>query len=323
MPDGSFRHISAGLRLIKQHDIDLIYVSSKPFSSVLSGVILKRATNKPLVLDFRDPVSFPDNLFADNSAGRLRQQIDRKIERFTLVNADHLITTTRETLNRYKKLYPFLTGRSTTLYNGYFLPPDTRSLPRVFDTFTIVYIGNFYYGLVPCDTFFQALKQIADQQLIPAGKFRFLYVGALREKANWLEEMRQRYELDGVVETTGHVSKSEAQLILRQSALMLLRIVPPMISTKLFESLRDGVSILAVIDSGEVEVLINTYSYNSYIVSSNRVEDVTAAIVSAYSRWSSGERKKVASKEYLAKFNKKALTAQFAAVLEDVCTDHR
>ena len=183
-----------GLRLIKQHDIDVIYVSSKPFSSVLSGVMLKRATNKPLVLDFRDPVSFPDNLFADNRAGRLRQQMVRKIERFTLANADYLITTTRETLSRYKKLYPFLKNRSTTLYNGYFLPPDTRPVPRGFDTFTIVYIGNFYYGLVPCDTFFQALKQIADQQLIPAGKFRFLYVGALREKANWLEKMRQRYE---------------------------------------------------------------------------------------------------------------------------------
>ena len=189
-----FPAYQTGLRLIKQYDIDVVYVSSKPFSSVLSGVMLKRATNKPLVLDFRDPVSFPGNLFSNNSAGRLRRQVVRKIERFTLANADHLITTTRETLNRYKKLYPFLKNRSTILYNGYFLPTDTRPIPHEFDTFTIVYIGNFYYGLVPCDTFFQALKQISDQQLIPSGKFRFLYVGAIREKANWLEEMRQRYE---------------------------------------------------------------------------------------------------------------------------------
>lgn len=285
-----------GLDIIKKHNIDLIYVSSKPFSSALSGVLLKQVTNKPLVLDFRDPVSFPDILFLENWAGKMNSIIIRKMEHYALTNTDRLITTTRQTQGMYETLYPFLIGKTATIYNGYFLPPDTKPAKQSFEIFTIVYLGNFYYNLIPCETFFQALRRIEDQQLIPKGKFRFLYVGAVREKANWLEKVQEKFGLGQIVQATGHVPKAEAQLILQKSALMLLRIVPPMISTKLFEAFRDGVPILAVIDSQEVKELIQKYSKKSYVVSINSVEDTVSSILDAYNKWLDGKLKHEASK---------------------------
>jgi glycosyltransferase involved in cell wall biosynthesis len=308
----------AGRRIMKRRNIDIIYVSSKPFSSTLVGVLLKKATGKPLVLDFRDPASFPETLFLGNQAGRIRQRLIGKIERYVLKNADYLLTTTRATEAAYLQRYPFLKGRTLTIYNGYYLPGDSSEAADPFDVFTIVYLGNFYYDLLPSDTFFKALRAVVDRGLIPVERIRFLYVGGLREKSNWLETAARHFGIEHLVETTGHVPRETAQTLLTRSALMLLRIVPPMISTKLFEGLRDGVPMLAIIDKGEVETLLRRYSPGSFVVTSRSVDDVVGAIAEAYRRWRTGTLAPRPSVDYNAHFNKKALTALFSQVLEAV-----
>ncbi len=308
----------AGLRIIKRKHIDLIYVSSKPFSSTLAGVLLKKATGKPLVLDFRDPASFPETLFLDNRAGRIRQRLVSKIERFVLENADYLLTTTRATETAYLQRYPFLNNRTRTIYNGYYLPGDSGATAAPFDVFTIVYLGNFYHDLIPSDTFFKALRIVVDRGLIPKDRIRFLYVGGLKERGNWLETAAKRFGVEHLIETTGHVPRETAQALLTRSALMLLRIVPPMISTKLFEGLRDGVAMLAIIDKGEVEAMIRRYSPGSFVVTSRSVDDVAEAIAEAYRQWRTGALARRPSEDYNAHFNKEALTAEFAEVLNAV-----
>ena len=54
------------LSLIRCHDVSVIYITCSPFSAAISGLILKRLTGLPLVLDFRDPWSFNDH----NVSGR-------------------------------------------------------------------------------------------------------------------------------------------------------------------------------------------------------------------------------------------------------------
>ncbi|MFZ7127487.1 MAG: glycosyltransferase [Desulfobacterales bacterium] len=314
---------AAGLRIMKQEGIDLIYVSSKPFSSTLAGVLLKKATGKPLVLDFRDPASFPDSLFMDNRAGRTRKRIIGRIERYVLENADALLTTTRATEEAYLERYPFLAGRTRTIYNGFYLPGIPMQAVEPFDVFTIVYMGNFYHDLVPSDTFFEALRAVVDQGRIPADRIRFLYVGGLRGKDNWLMEAGRRHQVSHLIRTAGQVSREEAQSILARSALMLLRIVPPMISTKLFEGLRDGVPMLAIIEEGEVAELIRVYSPRSYVVTSHRAGDAADAICEAYRRWEKGELTPQIHTEYRNRFNKKSLTAAFREVLEAVIDNPR
>jgi glycosyltransferase involved in cell wall biosynthesis len=304
----------AGLRIMKRQPVDVIYVSSKPFSTCLAGVFLKKATGKPLVLDFRDPASFPDNLFLPNRFGHIRQRAVARIERFVLQNADYLLTTTRATEEEYLNRYPFLEGRTRTIYNGYYLPPEPVQTVEPFDVFTIVYLGNFYYDLLASDTFFLALKSVVEKGGIPPGKIRFLYVGALREK-NWLDDACRQYGIGHLVQTTGQVTRDEAQSILMRSALMLLRIVPPMISTKLFEGLRDGVPMLAVIEKGEVADIIQAFSPSSFVVTDNSVQAIEKSFLEAYRLWTAGELKRHQNSDYLDRFNKLALTRTFSEVL--------
>ena len=90
-----------------------------------------------------------------------------------------------------------------------------------------------------------------------------------------------------------------------------------MISTKLYEALRDGIPMLAIIDSGEVESLIKTYSPNSYVVTTGKVQDVVDAIVDAYKKWKNGRLDRIRNDEYLQKFCKKSLTAEFVDIIND------
>lgn len=306
------------LQLIKENNTDVIYVSCKPFSSAIAGVMLKKKTKKPLILDFRDPVSFPSYLFSNNCVGRFRKRVIRCLEKWSIEQSDVLITTTDETKKRYEQLYPSLNSKVERIYNGYFLSraPDLRSAK--FNKFTIAYLGNFYYDLIPSDIFFQALKKIVEQKIIPSDKIQFLYIGSLRKKGNWLEKVNKKYKLEKNISAMGYVPRSETQTIISKCAMLLLRIASPMISTKLFEGLRDGIPLLAIINKGEVEQLIKKYSKKSYVVTSNKVDDVVAAITDAYENWEMGKLTKSTNQEFLNRFNKNSLTKELVKILDDV-----
>jgi glycosyltransferase involved in cell wall biosynthesis len=306
-----------GLKLIRKNNIDLIYVSCKPFSTALAGVMLKKSTKKPLILDFRDPVSFPPYLFNDNFVGRYRRKVIKKLEKFVLERTNRLLTTTEETKNAYIEIYPFLKDKIQRIYNGYYLPKNDGYTARNHEKFIIGYMGNFYYDLIPSDNFFKALKKIISEKMIPANMIEFLYVGSLRKK-NWLDKVSKSYNLKNNIRSIGYIQRTETQKVLMQCALLLLRIAPPMISTKLFEGLRDGIPLLAVIEPGEVEKLIKEYSSNSYIITSNRIEDIVKAIMDAFDRWKNNDLKWSTNNDYLTKFCKQALTNEFIAGIDAI-----
>lgn len=304
--------------ICRKQKIDVIYVSCKPFSGALVGVLLKKIIKKPLVMDFRDPVSFPSFIFNKTWIGRLRRRYIRKLENKILQNSDKFIVTSNETEAKYLSIYPYLEGRIHRIYNGYFLQLDRQCQKQNKDKFIIAYSGNFYLDLTRSDTFFPALEEIIAKKLISPEKLEFLYVGKIKGKNNWLEELALKHGIINNVRALGQVGRKKSLEIMASSQLILLRIVPPMISTKLFEGLSLGVPFLATINSGEVEQLINKYSKNSFVITSNKVDDVRDAIVKAYRMWESGELKKGINQEYIDKFNKAALTKEFADVLEEV-----
>jgi len=309
--------IIKGLQIIDKHNIDVIYVSCKPFSPAITGVILKKLRNKPLILDFRDPISFPSIMFSNIISRNFTQRVIQKIEKYVLKNTDKLIVTADRIKREYLSIYPFLNGTVHTIYNGYFKNYPIKE-SNEFEKFTILYTGNFYNDLAPSDLFFQSLQKVITKKLILKNEIQFFYLGHTRRKNNWLQRKAEQYGLQDVMSNLGQVSRKESMRNIYRSSMLLLRIVPPMISTKLYEGLATGIPILATINEGEVANLIRRYSKNSYIVTSNNVDDVVNAIKDAYNKWKIGELKKQQNKEFLQEFNKKALTKQFAQILDDV-----
>lgn len=306
-----------GLSLIRKHNIDIIYVSCKPFSSALIGMLLKHLTGKPLVLDFRDPVS-PDHPILLSHAYYRRMpsfRIIRWIEKKVLHRADKLLLTTKDTEDLYHTSFPFIKDRTAVIYNGFSddLFYDTG---EIFQKFSIVYSGNFYSSLIPPDPFFMGLRGLISDNPELRDKIEFVYVGASEQ---WLRIMIDRYALRDQVRVLGRVSRSESIAYICKASLLLLRIVPGKISTKLFEGLAAGAPLLALIHEGEVARIIKQYSLSSYyIVKPDSAPEIQSAIQDAYKKWKTGQLVRGKNKKFYDDFNKKRLTSEYAFIIDSV-----
>ena len=303
-----------GLDLIRKNKIDLIYVSCKPFSSAIIGALLKYVTKKPLVLDFRDPIS---PLF-ERHEGYYKYlpsfQLIRKLEEIILHYVNKFIVVTEETKNLYLSHFPFLNGKIHVIYNG-FMEEYFSINTQPFEKFTIVYSGSFYAETISPDPFFKALRIVINQDISLKDEIQFLYVG---KKSDWFKQMINKYGLHEVVKATGYVSRQKSIEYIFKSSILLLRIVPAMISTKLFEGLAAGLPILALINKGEVEQIIKTYSKTPYyIVKPDDILGIAQAIKDAYKKWQNGQLEKKKNPEYCNDFNKRNLTAKFAEILNE------
>lgn len=86
----------SALRLIRKHQIRLVYTSSAPFSSALLAYRLKKKTGIRWVADLRDP--FTDGYQWDFPS-RLHWLFMRRMEKRILNHADHLVVNTPEVRN--------------------------------------------------------------------------------------------------------------------------------------------------------------------------------------------------------------------------------
>ena len=308
------------IKLVDKYNIDCVYATSKPLSAAVAAALLKNVRNRPLILDFRDPSSFPRLLFNEGVSGDFNRKMVAAIERYVLKRADKFIVNSTRTGEMYSDLYPFLKGRTSVIYNGFSHNQEIPELTKGFSRFTIAYTGNFYYDMAssPADLFFAALERVVNSNAIPRDDIRFIYLGSIPKRNFWLERLGKKYNVMDLIITPGRVSREESLLTVASSAMVLLRQVPPMITTKVFECLREGTPALALVPEGEVAGLLKKYSENSIVVSSNQVEDVAGALVDAYHRWREGKLKKSVSAEYVERFNKRSLTKNLAHILDEL-----
>lgn len=305
-----------GLSLIRKEAIDVIYVSCKPFSSALIGVLLKYFTGRPLVLDFRDPVS-PDYALSENAYYRTFPvfHLIAWIEKKVLRQADRLLLTTQDTQDLYHAFFPFMKNKTAVIYNGFF-KEFFHGPAEPFDKFAIVYSGNFYSTLMPPDPFFQAMEALMQHEPELKDRIEFVYIGS---NEPWLETMMLRYGLRGMVRILGRVSREQSIAYIGNASLLLLRIVSGKISTKLFEGLAAGVPLLALIHEGEVARIIKKYSLSSYyIVEPGHAGEIRNAIQDAYGKWKTGRLLRGKNKQFHDDFNKKKLTSDYASIIDTV-----
>jgi hypothetical protein len=104
-------------RLIRQRDIDIIYVSCTPHSSAIIGIILKRLCGKPLVIDYRDP--FHISALKMLKLPRFRRKINRAIQEYYLKRADITIVNNEDTKNIYIDEYPIVKNKIFAVHNGF------------------------------------------------------------------------------------------------------------------------------------------------------------------------------------------------------------
>jgi glycosyltransferase involved in cell wall biosynthesis len=94
----SLHAIKVAKQIIIDEKIDIVYTSSGPFSSLVTGYILKKKLGIKWVADLRDPYT---DAYAWDFPSKFHWQLTRKIEARVLAKPDFLIVNT----NAVKRLY--------------------------------------------------------------------------------------------------------------------------------------------------------------------------------------------------------------------------
>jgi glycosyltransferase involved in cell wall biosynthesis len=303
--------------LIRRHRVSVIYVTCSPFSAAITGLILKKLTGLPVVLDFRDPWSFNDH----NVDFAYLRRLIRFAERRLVAGCDALIANTATSARTYRELYPEHADRIAQIYNGINAPPWVPPTPA--PCFTLLYVGAFY-NIEYFDLLFETVKDVFGTREI---RIEFAgFAPAALERAIDRHGMRARVTLHGFIE-----APEELQRIYRRASLLLYyngfkedgTLITSVVRAKLYDYLATGVPILAIAPPGEVSQLLARFSPASINVSGDlRTGDLRAAFAhaleAAYERWQRGELTTQPNSEFLRMFSGEELTRQLAAVLDGV-----
>lgn len=320
IPDGDIgwipHTIIKGKKIIENENIEVIFATCPSFSSAIAGVLLKKITKKPLIVDFRDAWTLDPNV---RYTTKVHKWIDTHLESFVLKNLDHLITVTPGMMDEYISKYPYLKDKISLIYNGFDFDDFPEKEIKPFNKFTIIYTGNFY-GLQSPELFFKGLRRIIDERTIPKDDIQVLLIG---RKAKFVEELIDRYGLKDVVRYKDFVPVKEANEYLLKSQMPLLVIGDThrrshVLTGKVFQYLATGKPILALIPKRDAEILISTYSDNSYIITSQNVEEIANAIINCYKRWKEGINEEISEKniEFKREFNRENQARELAEIFD-------
>lgn len=302
-----------GWKIVRKRSVDVIYVSCTPMSAAFCGVFLKLLTGKPLVLDFRDPYAI-ETVFERLHIPAFRATIDRALQNFFLKHTDIFIVNNEETKQIYLSEYPSVRNKIYAVHNGFeesFLPKGTP--PSKYEKFTIIYTGEFYWYAIKSEIFFAGLSILKQQGVIRSDNFEFVFLGEGKEL---IEQLADKHGVADCVTARGRVPYSTVLGMIQRSHLQLLRIVKPMISTKLFEGIPLNIPFLATIPQGEVEEIIRRYSPSSYIVTEELPGEVAAAIKDAIIKYSHGKIVSNDVEGFLKGFARQNLALKLMSIIE-------
>lgn len=127
--------LKEGIRIARS--CDLIFVTTPLWDPLIVADKIAQHTGKPLVVDYQD-------LWACNpvSPGNTQEQ---QVERGILERANQVITITKSCEQEYRKFFPFIADKVTTITGGFdrAMLPASKVLPG---TLRLIYAGNLYGG---------------------------------------------------------------------------------------------------------------------------------------------------------------------------------
>jgi glycosyltransferase involved in cell wall biosynthesis len=224
-------------------------------------------------------------------------------------------------MNDYLSKYPWLKGRVSLIPNTY----DSELVPRypvsLFDKFTITYAGGFYGNRQP-HLFLSSLKTFLSDIDVKSEDVQVLFIG---NSNRFVESAIRKLGLGSTVSCLGFIPYDQCIRYIFGSHLLLLIEFSQSVTTKVYDYLASGRSILALISEGELEQLITKYSSNSYIITSKKAQDITHAIKDCYARWKAGSSMNSigGSKKFITDYSQWSLTCRLSTVLEGVLLSNR
>jgi glycosyltransferase involved in cell wall biosynthesis len=302
LPDPQIAWCTTARGIALTRRCDCVYVSCSPFSAALSGALIKRATGKPLVLDFRDAWAINPH---SGYGGPQRRVIDL-LERWVVNSCDALILNTPGAENAYRRRYPQHAQKMICIPNG-FDRLNEAGQRKESDTFTIMHLGDFYRTRTP-DRLLEALANLRRDDI------EFVHVGpAFSSYARFKDRVRIRI--------ISHVPHTEALELMRSPSVLFLSQgweegVKDYIAvaSKTYEYLATGLPIVADCPPGDNADIVRKYASRAWVVTSADVCDVQRAVLDAYN--SRDTYTPQVSREFVETFSRERLAERLSMVLD-------
>jgi glycosyltransferase involved in cell wall biosynthesis len=309
----------AGLRIIRENQVDIIYSTSAPYSAHLIARNLHKHSNIPWVADFRDP--WIGNFYLRFPTPLHRKLVER-MERQVIQDANHvLVVSTPMRQSFYTRIPGIGQTKVTWLPNGFDARDFLSATPAKRDKgrFYIVYTGSFYANDLTARSILEAVQAVAISGQIPRQHLRLKLVGNIGKSTHkWISELK----LEDIVETPGFVphEQSLAYLLAADVLLLIIGVSPgssAVFTGKIFEYLAAAKPILCLANDGVASNLIRD-ARAGIVVPPNDISQIAKHLVEMYQQWKDGRLCIEPDQELIQTFERRKLTGQLAKILNDL-----
>ncbi len=319
-PDETVAWLPFGLlsavRLARKQSVDVLYSSSPPVSAHLMAAIVKAATGRPWVADFRDP--WVGNPLA-HARSALRRRLEAATERWIVSHADRVVLAMEELRVQFAERYPDRSASFVHIPNGYDRS-DLEQLPatqrRSDSAFRMTYAGSLYRQ-GELDVFLSGVTRLLSRRPDLRSRLRIDFIGRLNEaNARLAAVATQPGRLGEVVRFQGFVPRREALAAMAASdALLQLMPAEPgagmFVGGKLLEYLMFDRPILAMMPPGEGRALVDS-------LTNGRTVDVDPDAVAAAIEQLVDDPPSPAPADPEGRYDRVTLAGALARLLEDV-----
>lgn len=307
---------------ISMSEFKVIYTTSMPYSTHLIGFYFKEKYGIPWVADYRDPWTESAYLYEDKSDSRFK--LLRELESILLKAADKNIWVEENTTQLHKQHFNLPQNKVSSITNGYDEADfaDLEVSEAQPEKFTIVYCG---VAMVPAiitgiQAFFSALRPLLEEGKLNPSKVSCWFIGDARQS---IQELAESYGVGGVVRESGYHPHKEA-LRANLDANLLLHVIGDgerqkyAHASKIFEYLRCGRPILSLAPTDGVvaQTLRETGHGKAYL--NTDIPGIQSMILQEYQKWQRNEKRELLHSPLIEQFERKHLTGQLAAILDEV-----
>ncbi|MBK7593537.1 MAG: glycosyltransferase [Betaproteobacteria bacterium] len=306
--------------LCRERKFDVIFTTLPPFSAAYVGYALTRESGIPWIVDYRD-LWFGDVL--REWLPRWRQRLELMIERRLLRRAAVVVTVSEQKTSYMRRLHPGIDARWETLTNGF--DSDIyadRSRTRGFDTGIVefVYTGRLFKNRRGY-AFAEALGRLKRSRpdLVAPVRVRILG-GVAPEIGARYAEILSEYGLHEHFVFSGDVAYAQAMDAQVNCDYLLLIVdtgetADGVIPGKLFEYVAARRPLFALCDPGATQQIIERAGLGSVV----GAEDVAACQARLAALLAQPvPRNFEPDNAYLAQFDRRAITARLARLLDQV-----
>jgi glycosyltransferase involved in cell wall biosynthesis len=317
-------------------DADVVYATISPYSTATAATTIARALGKPLVLDFEDPWAFDEMLVHETS---LHARLERRAMEKALETADVIVMNTPEAAARVRAAFPHVAASIpvTSIVNGFHADDFAGPAPIRDNTlFRIVHTGSLHTelgrprgllrralggsvsGVNPLTRSLVYLRRALDDLL----RERPELGAVLRLEVAGRLTAGDRASLSGlpIVREHGFLTHAATIKLIRGADLLFLPMhdLPQgtrasIVPCKTYEYLGSSRPILAAVPDGDARDFLAAAGH-PWLCRPTDVAAMKAAILDALARPDRGS----APGGLLAKFERRVLTAEVAAVLESL-----